>query len=83
MDVSTSEQLYILSRLVIAGGLGAFIGVEREVRGYPAGIRTIALVALGSALFTDVSQYFGGGEDRKSTRLNSSHIQKSRMPSSA
>ena len=26
---------------------------------------------------------FEGGEDRKSTRLNSSHIQKSRMPSSA
>ena len=25
----------------------------------------------------------GGGADRKSTRLNSSHIQKSRMPSSA
>ena len=25
----------------------------------------------------------GEGEDRKSTRLNSSHIQKSRMPSSA
>ena len=25
----------------------------------------------------------GGAEDRKSTRLNSSHIQKSRMPSSA
>ena len=25
----------------------------------------------------------GGGTDRKSTRLNSSHIQKSRMPSSA
>ena len=26
---------------------------------------------------------YGGGTDRKSTRLNSSHIQKSRMPSSA
>ena len=26
---------------------------------------------------------FSGGSDRKSTRLNSSHIQKSRMPSSA
>ena len=25
----------------------------------------------------------GSGKDRKSTRLNSSHIQKSRMPSSA
>lgn len=65
MDVSTSEQLYILSRLVIAGGLGAFIGLEREVRGYPAGIRTIALVALGSALFTDVSQYFGSGDQSR------------------
>ena len=26
---------------------------------------------------------FGTAQDRKSTRLNSSHIQKSRMPSSA
>ena len=30
-----------------------------------------------------VNQYTGDGIDRKSTRLNSSHIQKSRMPSSA
>ena len=29
------------------------------------------------------SLFLGGLEDRKSTRLNSSHIQKSRMPSSA
>ena len=28
-------------------------------------------------------QHNAGGQDRKSTRLNSSHIQKSRMPSSA
>ena len=33
----------------------------------------------------DIAQQFGYREtsDRKSTRLNSSHIQKSRMPSSA
>ena len=33
----------------------------------------------------EFQQFFGGGMDldRKSTRLNSSHIQKSRMPSSA
>ena len=28
-------------------------------------------------------ELFGNNQDRKSTRLNSSHIQKSRMPSSA
>ena len=33
--------------------------------------------------FTDLSYIAPGGRDRKSTRLNSSHIQKSRMPSSA
>jgi putative Mg2+ transporter-C (MgtC) family protein len=58
MDVSNAEQLHIVFRLVVAGGLGAFIGLEREVRGYPAGIRTIALVSVGACLFTDVSVLF-------------------------
>lgn len=58
MDVSTSDQLDIVFRVLVAGGLGAFVGLEREVRGYPAGIRTLALVAMGSALFTDLSQLF-------------------------
>jgi putative Mg2+ transporter-C (MgtC) family protein len=59
MDVSTGDQFEILGRLVLAGFLGGFIGLERELRGYPAGIRTIALVALGSCLFTDVSRLMG------------------------
>ena len=33
--------------------------------------------------FQDEITFVGPGGDRKSTRLNSSHIQKSRMPSSA
>ena len=33
--------------------------------------------------FVNPACYFGPQRDRKSTRLNSSHIQKSRMPSSA
>ena len=57
------DQLAIVGRLAFAAALGAFIGLERELRGYPAGVRTVALVALGSALFTDVSQLLGG-EDR-------------------
>jgi uncharacterized membrane protein YhiD involved in acid resistance len=68
MDVSTSDQLEILGRLVLAGSLGAFIGLERELRGYPAGIRTIALVALGAALFTDVSRLMGG-DDRVAAQI--------------
>ena len=65
MDVSQSEQLDIAFRLVVAGGLGALIGLEREIRGYPAGIRTIALVAMGSCLFTDLSELFSGSESSR------------------
>ena len=39
--------------------------------------------ALERRVFTGPSLDGGSEEDRKSTRLNSSHIQKSRMPSSA
>ena len=56
------DQLAILGRLALAAVLGGFLGLERELRGYPAGIRTIALVTLGSALFTDVSQILGGDD---------------------
>jgi len=62
MDVSTGDQLEILARALLAGGLGALIGLEREMRGYPAGIRTIALVAFGACLFTDISMLMGGND---------------------
>lgn len=68
MDVSTGDQLEILGRLALAGLLGGLIGLEREVRGYPAGIRTIALVALGSCLFTDVSGLLRG-DDRVAAQI--------------
>ena len=68
MDVSTGDQLEIVGRLVLAGFLGGFIGLERELRGYPAGIRTLALVTLGSCLFTDVSTLLGG-DDRVAAQI--------------
>src|SRR3990170_5988694 len=61
--MDASDQLALLARLALAGFLGAFIGLERELRGYPAGVRTVALVTLGSALFTEVSR-ITGTEDR-------------------
>ena len=62
--MDTGDQLPILARLALAAFLGAFIGLERELRGYPAGVRTVALVTAGSALFTEVSRLMGGSEDR-------------------
>jgi putative Mg2+ transporter-C (MgtC) family protein len=37
-------------RLLAAVAVGVVIGIDREIRGKPVGIRTLALVALGSAL---------------------------------
>ena len=50
-------------RLLLAAALGAAIGLEREYRRKPAGLRTNILIALGSALFTAVSMSMvaGGG----------------------
>lgn len=44
-------------RIAIAGVLGAAVGLERELRAKEAGTRTHFLVAMGSALFTILSQY--------------------------
>jgi putative Mg2+ transporter-C (MgtC) family protein len=51
-------------RLSIAGLLGSLLGLEREVRGHPAGARTHAFVAIGAALFTLIGIVgFGGQSD--------------------
>jgi putative Mg2+ transporter-C (MgtC) family protein len=44
-------------RLAVAAGLGAAVGIERELREREAGIRTHLLVSLGSCLFTIVGAY--------------------------
>lgn len=43
--------------LLLAFALSAVIGLEREVRSKSAGLRTYALVGIGSAVFTLVSAY--------------------------
>lgn len=47
----------MLLRLVLALVLGALIGIERESHEHAAGLRTNALVALGSSLFMIISAY--------------------------
>jgi len=51
-------------RLLLAAGLGAVIGFQREMSNKPAGLRTHILICLGSALFTVVSVLgFSGSVD--------------------
>ena len=47
--------LIICLKLILASFLGVVIGFERKTFGKPAGSRTYAMVALGSALFTIIS----------------------------
>ncbi|MDO8560959.1 MAG: MgtC/SapB family protein [bacterium] len=51
------ETYRIFFQLVLAMLLGAVVGLEREVHGKPAGLRTYALVSLGACLFTVISIY--------------------------
>jgi putative Mg2+ transporter-C (MgtC) family protein len=46
----------VLFRLFLAAVLGAMVGLEREVHGRPAGIRTYLLLCMGSALIMVVSE---------------------------
>jgi len=56
--------LDMILRLLLATALGAGIGYQRERANKPAGLRTHALICLGSALFTVVSIFgFTDGVD--------------------
>ena len=57
------QSVSFISRLILAGILGALIGLERELRAKEAGLRTHFLVALGSALIMIVSQWGFAGLD--------------------
>ncbi len=59
-----SSDLEMVLRLLLAVGLGALIGLEREHARKAAGLRTHLLVCVGAALFTIASIYgFGEGAD--------------------
>jgi putative Mg2+ transporter-C (MgtC) family protein len=49
--------LEIIFRLILASLLGGVVGLEREVHGRPAGVRTYLILSLGSALIMVLSEY--------------------------
>ncbi|MDD5700793.1 MAG: MgtC/SapB family protein [Dehalococcoidales bacterium] len=57
-------ELEMSLRLLLAAALGAAIGIQREIIGKPAGLRTHMLIAIGAAMFTVISIYgFFGAVD--------------------
>jgi putative Mg2+ transporter-C (MgtC) family protein len=62
-----------LARLVLAAVLGGAIGLEREVKHKPAGLRTNLFICLGSAMFTLLSDRlassFGGDHTRIAAQI--------------
>jgi putative Mg2+ transporter-C (MgtC) family protein len=54
------SELDLTLRLLLAAGLGGALGVEREIRQKPAGLRTNILIGLGAAMFTMVSIELAG-----------------------
>ena len=48
--IARMDQLDDVLRLLAAAGTGLLIGLDRDVSGKPLGMRTLALVALGSAV---------------------------------
>jgi putative Mg2+ transporter-C (MgtC) family protein len=46
-------------KLIVAVILGGIIGIERQIRDKPAGLRTNILICVGSTLFMSISNAFG------------------------
>ena len=65
--------LHAMERLLLAAVLGAIVGLERERKHKPAGLRTIMLITFGSGLFTVLSellaQEHGGDPQRIAAQL--------------
>jgi putative Mg2+ transporter-C (MgtC) family protein len=57
MDASEFDQIM---RLLAATACGIAVGFNRELRGKPLGMRTLALVALGSAIASVSALDYGG-----------------------
>src|SRR6478672_3698668 len=60
-------------KLIVAAILGGIIGLERQIRDKPAGLRTNILICVGSTLFmsisTKVAQMLGGDPTRIAAQI--------------
>ncbi|HEV2280608.1 MAG TPA: MgtC/SapB family protein [Acidobacteriaceae bacterium] len=73
------EQMLITSgaagRLLLAAGLGAAIGVDRELHHRPSGVRTNVLICFGAAMFTFLSVLIAGDTSPNRGQIASNIVQ--------
>jgi ribosomal protein RSM22 (predicted rRNA methylase) len=78
--VTTKIESNIISNVLLKNGFDIYVNREEDIFKYISNISntdSLVMVEIGCALgYSTVA-------DRKSTRLNSSHVRTSRMPSSA
>jgi len=55
----------VITKIVLATGLGYLIGMERARHGKVVGTRTISLIAIGSALYVLMSPSIIGGDNSR------------------
>jgi putative Mg2+ transporter-C (MgtC) family protein len=58
-----------LLRLIVAAALGGLIGLERELKHKPAGLRTNLFICFGSAMFTLLSEQLASNYAGDHTRI--------------
>ena len=63
-ELAQSMRLDLALKLATAVLLGGAIGLERQIAGKPAGLRTNILICLGSALLMDLSINLAGADGR-------------------
>ncbi len=64
-----------LGRLLLACGLGALVGIEREVSRKAAGVRTNLLICMGAAFFTLLSPVLAGDSGSNRGQVASNIVQ--------
>lgn len=64
------QQAIVIFQLLFAAFLGMIIGMDREARNQPAGLRTHMLVGLGACLFTALSEFAFPGADNARVASN-------------
>jgi len=58
-----------VAKLLLAAGLGGAIGLERQAKHRPAGLRTNLFICMGAALFTLLSDQLAGAHTGDHTRI--------------
>jgi putative Mg2+ transporter-C (MgtC) family protein len=57
--MGAGEQAELVGKLLLAALCGGVVGWQRDRRSYVAGLRTMALVAIGASLFTAINDTYG------------------------